>query len=540
MTSAAASLCYHHPDFTRLGPAGILEVDICVYGASPGGIMAAIQAARLNHSVVLLESGPRVGGMTTSGLGFTDIGNKAAVGGLAREFYRRVGRHYGEKEAWTFEPRIAEKTFNDWLLEAGVPVHCRQFVESVERTGPRLSALRTLGGLVVRARVFIDASYEGDLLNLAGCTHVIGREANTVYQETLNGAQVHDAHQFEAPVDPFVLPGEAGSGLLPGIESGLPVIGAGDHRIQAYCFRMCLTDDPTNRLPFPYPPHYDPRWYVLLERYFATGWRDVFSKFDRLRVRTKTDTNNHGAVSSDFVGQNHAWPGADYATRERIFQAHITYQQGLHWFLANSPAVPSEIRERYAHWGLCRDEFAETGGWPTQLYIREARRMVSDFIMTEHECRGARTAEDSIGLAAYTMDSHNCRRFAQAGSVRNEGDVQVHGFPPYPISYRAIIPKRGECENLLAPVCLSASHIAYGSIRMEPVFMILGQSAATAAHLALAEGGPLQAVPYPDLRMALQKDGQVLGWDRNHTVARHDLHVIESQPISRAAARTPH
>lgn len=505
-----------------------MDVDVCVYGASPGGITAAIQAAKLNHSVVLLEPGPRVGGMTTSGLGFTDIGNKAAVGGLAREFYQRVGRHYGEKEAWTFEPRVAEKVFRDWLLEAGVPVHCRQFIESVERTGARLTALRTIGGLVVRARMFIDAGYEGDLLKLAGCAHATGREANAVYQETLNGAQVHETHQFETPVDPFVTPGDAGSGLLPAIESGTPVLGAGDHRIQAYCFRMCLSDDPANRRPFARPADYDPRWYVLLERYFATGWRDVFSKFDRLRVRTKTDTNNHGAVSSDFIGQNHAWPGADYATRERIFQAHVSYQQGLQWFLANSPAVPADVREPYAQWGLCRDEFTDTGGWPTQLYIREARRLVGDQVMTEHECRGARTAGDAIGLAAYTMDSHNCRRFVQDGRVRNEGDVQVHGFPPYPISYRAIIPRTGECENLLVPVCLSASHIAYGSIRMEPVFMILGQSAATAAHLALAAGGPVQRVPYPDLRAALLKGGQVLAWDRNLPIARNDLHAIES------------
>ncbi len=528
MTTAAASLCYHHPDFAHLGPTGVTDADVCVYGASPGGIIAAIQAARLNHSVVLLEPGPRVGGMTTSGLGFTDIGNKAAVGGLAREFYRRVGRHYGEKEAWTFEPHVAEAVFREWLAEVGVPVYCRQYVESVERKGTRLTALRTLSGLVVRARMFIDAGYEGDLLDLAGCAHVIGREANNVYGETLNGAQIHETHQFEAPVDPFMIPGDAGSGLVPGIESGEPIVGTGDHRIQAYCFRMCLTDDPVNRIPFTRSANYDPRWYTMLERYFATGWRDIFSKFDRLRVRTKTDTNNHGAISTDFVGQNHAWPSADYATRERIFQAHVTYQQGLHWFLAHSPAVPAEIRERYAQWGLCRDEFTETGGWPTQLYIREARRLVSDYVMTEHECRGGRTAGDSIGLAAYTMDSHNCRRFVQAGSVRNEGDVQVHGFPPYPISYRAVIPRRGECENLLVPVCLSASHIAYGSIRMEPVFMILGQSAAAAAHLALAEGGSLQAVPYPDLRAVLQKGGQVLSWDRNQAIARHDLHAMES------------
>jgi hypothetical protein len=298
---------------------------------------------------------------------------------------------------------------------------------------------------------------------------------------------------------------------------------------------MCLTDDPGNRRPFVRPPGYDPRWYALLQRNLAAGWRDVFSKFDRLRVRTKTDTNNHGAVSTDFVGQNYTWPGGNFRAREELFQAHVTYQQGLHWFLANDSSVPKDVREIYSRWGLCHDEFPESGGWPTQLYVREARRMIGDYIMTEHECRGHRVVADAIGLAAYTMDSHNCRRFVQNGRspeesdcVLNEGDVQAHGFPPYPISYRAIIPKAAECENLLVPVCLSASHIAYGSIRMEPVFMILGQSAAVAADLALTESLPLQSVPYPDLRAALNKAGQVLSWEGPKSIARQDLHAIES------------
>jgi len=528
MSLPAFPHCYFHPDYARLGPTGTLDVDFCIYGASPAGITAAVQAAKLGRSVLLLEPGPRVGGMTASGLGNTDIGNKRAVGGLAREFYRRVGRQYGVEEAWTFEPHIAERVFSEWLREAGVRVLCRQFVHSVARDGARLTALRTLCGLIVRAPMFIDASYEGDLLALAGCGFAIGREANAVFGETLNGAQIHDTHQFDFEVDPFVVPADRSSGLLPGIESSEPVVGAGDSRMQAYCFRMCLTDEAGNRRPFERPKDYDPRWYVLLERYFAAGWRDVFSKFDRLRVRTKTDTNNHGAISTDFVGQNHEWPKADYAARERIYQAHVTYQQGLHWFMANSPTVPTEIREVYATWGLCRDEFTDTGGWPTQLYVREARRLNGEHIMTEHECRGTRQVSDSIGLAAYTMDSHNCRRFVAAGSVRNEGDVQAHGFPPYSISYRAIMPKRGECENLLVPVCLSASHIAYGSIRMEPVFMVLGQSAAIAAHLALEEAGPVQNVPYRDLQTALLNNHQILSWNAREPSDRSELHELES------------
>jgi hypothetical protein len=528
MSTSPLSPVYYHRDFDRLGLKEQLTADLCIYGGTPGGIVAAIHAAQLNRTVVLLEPGPKLGGMTSSGLGFTDIGNKSAVGGLAREFYRRLGRHYGTNEAWTFEPHVAEAVFEEWLHEAGVIVHCRQFLAGVEKDQTRITALRTVSGLVVRARMFIDTSYEGDLMAAAQIRHHVGREANSTYGETLNGSQVHETHQFELPVDPYVIPGQPESGVLRGIENEEPEIGAGDHRVQAYCFRMCLTDDPANRLPFARPVDYDPRWYIPLARYFAAGWRDVFTKFDRLRVRTKTDTNNHGAVSTDFIGQNYAWPTGDFPTRERIFQAHVNYQQGLHWFLANDPAVPGEIRSQYAQWGLCRDEFLETGGWPHQLYVREARRMVGDYVMTEHNCRGHQTAPDPIGLAAYTMDSHNCRRFVRDGHLLNEGDVQAHDFPPYPISYHAIIPRINECENLLVPVCLSASHIAYGSIRMEPVFMILGQSAATAAHLALSENAPVQAVPYADLRAALLHGGQVLAWDDLQAVTHQDLHAVEA------------
>lgn len=525
---ASSSLYYWKPSLLPAAAPDTQSVDICIYGGTAGGVIAAIQAAKFGHRVMLLESGPRIGGMTASGLGYTDIGNKAAIGGLAKEFYQRLGKAYGVPEAWTFEPHVAQRIFDEWVAEAGVTVRCREYLARVEKDGSRIRSLATSSGLVVRARMFIDASYEGDLMAAAGVRHAIGRESNTDYGETLNGAQIREKHQFEFPVDPYVTPGSPASGLLPGIEPGATVPGQGDHRIQAYCFRMCLTDDPSNRLPFSAPRDYDRSWYVLLERYFAQGWRDVFVKFDRLRVRTKTDTNNHGAVSTDFIGQNHAWPAATYAQREEIFQAHVRYQQGYHWFLANDPAVPPDVRERYVDWGLCRDEFTATGGWPHQLYVREARRLVSDYVMTEHECRGTRVVPDAIGLAAYTMDSHNCRRCVVDGWVRNEGDVQVHGFPPYPISFRSIIPRPSECDNLLVPVCLAASHIAYGSIRMEPVFMVLGQSAATAAHLAMDEDAPLSSLPYHDLRSALLRDGQVLQWS-NHDVPLTGEHVLHAQ-----------
>lgn len=503
-----------HLAYYRPAPAwegGELQADLCVYGGTSAGLAAAIAARRLGLSALVVEPAGQVGGMTAGGLSMTDIGNKRAIGGLAHEFYRRCGAHYGVAEEWRFEPRVAAQVFDAMLAEAQVPVYRRQFLAAVELDGRRIAGVRCESGLTVRARAFIDASYEGDLMARAGVSYAVGREANAQYGETLNGAQVRPTHQFDNPVDPYVRPGDPASGLLPGIEPGEPEQGAGDHRVQAYNFRLCLTRAPANRIPFARPAGYERAEYELLARYLATGWRELFRKFDPIRG-DKVDMNNHGALSSDFIGRNYAYPEAGYAERERIFQQHVTYQQGYMWFMANDPAVPPDIRAEWGAWGLAADEFAETGGWPHQLYVREARRMVGDYVMTEHDCRGHAAATDVVGLAAYTMDSHNCRRFVRGGRVLNEGDVQVAGFPPYPISYRAIVPRRGECENLLVPVCLSASHIAYGSIRMEPVFMILGQSAACAASLALVRGLAVQDVPYAELRPLLERAGQVLAW----------------------------
>ena len=507
------NLYYYRPS-SAPAEAQTLDADVCVYGATAAGVAAAVAATRLGRTAVLIEHGGAVGGMTAGGLSMTDIGNKRAIGGLSREFYRRCGAHYGETEEWRFEPHVASAVLADMLAESGVPVYMRQPLASVAMAGQRITSITTEGGLTVRARMFLDTSYEGDLMARAGVSYIVGREPNTHYNETLNGVQIHPTHQFDLPVDPYQTPGDPASGLLPGIESTpAEPPGTGDHRVQAYNFRLCLTRAPGNRIPFAQPAGYDRREYELLARYFATGWgAEVFRKFDPIRG-DKVDMNNHGGLSSDFIGRNYAYPEASYAERERIFQAHVTYQQGYMWFMANDPAVPTAIRERWAEWGLAADEFTATGGWPHQLYVREARRMLGDYVMTEHDCRGATAATDVVSLAAYTMDSHNCRRFVRDGRVWNEGDVQVAGFPPYPISYRAIVPRRGECENLLVPVCLSSSHIAYGSIRMEPVFMILGQSAAAAANLAIAEGCAVQEVPHSQLREQLLRDGQVLSWD---------------------------
>ena len=474
-------------------------------------MVAAVEAARRGLSVVLVAPEYRLGGMTSGGLGMTDIGAKDAIGGIAREFYQRVGRHYGVGMEWRFEPHVAEAVFEEWLEECGVRVFRGEFLEKIRWTGGRIEALRTISGLVVSAEAFVDASYEGDLMAAAGVSHTVGREGNAKYGERINGTQMHHGHQFLKIIDPYRVAGDPGSGLLPGIEPGDDPFrgGEGDHRIQAYNFRMCLTADPKLRLPFPRPEGYRAEDHELLRRVAASGWDEWFEKFDPIRGG-KTDTNNHGPVSTDFIGRNHLYPKGDYASRERIFQEHVTYQQGMMWTLANDPGIPAALRERFAKWGLCNDEFVSTGGWPTALYVRESRRMVSDRVMTEADCRHQRRAMDAIALGAYNMDSHNCRRLLVGGVLRNEGDVQ-EGVPgPYPISYRSIIPARGQAENLFVPFSLSASHVAFGSIRMEPVFMELAQASVVAASLCIEAGTASQNLPYRDLLPALREVGAVL------------------------------
>jgi hypothetical protein len=548
LTRCAAILCLAGASAnSEIAIAQTREYDIVVYGGTAGGVAAAVQGARMHKAVVLVEPGQHIGGLTSGGLGATDIGNKAAIGGISRDFYRRLGTHYadesswrfqkreaykegrraaGESEMWTFEPHVAEAILRAMLDEAKVPLLLHKRLDwkaGVRKTGGRIAAIRADDGTVVAGKMFIDATYEGDLMAKAGVSYTIGREANSQYGETLNGVQTAQAtkHQFLKPVDPYVKPGDPSSGLLPGIHAGAPGRdGEGDKRVQAYNFRMCLTDAPQNRLPFPKPAGYDPLRYELQLRYLHAGVWDAFCSNLPMPNR-KSDCNNCGAFSTDNIGMNYNYPEGDYATREKIFQEHVTYQKGLMWFLANDPRVPEHIREEIGRWGLCRDEFTETGGWPHQLYVREARRMIGDYVMTQHNCQGKTRADDSAGLAAYTMDSHNTQRYVKDGKAINEGDVQVGGFPPYPISYRSLVPKEIECTNLLVPVCLSATHIAYGSIRMEPVFMVLGQSAATAAALALDDGGTVQQVNYKQLRERLLADKQVLDWTRSSgTVSR--------------------
>jgi hypothetical protein len=494
--------------------------DVCVFGATSGGVVAAVEAAQEGLHVVLTDSGGHVGGMTTGGLGQTDIGNKAAIGGLAREFYRRVGQHYGTNEAWKFEPSVAEAVFQDMLREAGVTVYFHQRLASVNTNHARIESITMEDGTTFQSRIFIDASYEGDLMAKAGVSYVVGRESNATYHETLNGIRaITPKHQFSVAVDPYLRPGDSSSGLLPFIQDQPPgQAGEGDHSVQACNFRLCLTQNATNKLPIDPPAHYDPARYELLARYIealvAADKTPTLSQFLNINPvpNNKTDVNNNGGFSTDFIGENAGYAEGTYAGRARIRQEHEDYTRGFLHFLATSPRVPPELRAEMQSWGLCKDEFTDNGGWPSQLYIREARRMVSAYVMTENNCRNSIAVPDPVGLAAYTMDSHNCRRIVQNGRVENEGDVQVSGFPPYQISYRSIVPRQNECENLLVPVCLSASHIAYGSIRMEPVFMVLGQSAGIAAGLALEEKVALQKIKYNRLRLRLQAAGQILMW----------------------------
>jgi len=500
--------------------AAVVRADLVVYGATSAGIVAAVQARRMGRTAVILEPGGHLGGLSTGGLGQTDSGTTGAIKGIAGEFYRRVNGKYTGSTAtprFTFEPHVARAVFDDLLAESGVPVYLGMRLATVTKTAGRITQVVCENGQAFEGPMWMDASYEGDLMHRAGVAWTVGRESNATYGETLNGVQLRGGHQFNFPVDPYVTPGSPASGLLPGISATPPApTGTGDGLIQAYNYRMCLTRA-ADRIPFPRPAGYDVLRYELLLRYVQAGWAGPF--FTTHGVGNgKTDSNNNGAFSTDFIGANYAYPTTSYAARDSIAADHRTYQQGLMWFLANDPRLPASVRTSTAAWGLAADEFTATGGWPPQLYVREARRMLSAYVMTERNCRGQETVPDPVGLASYTMDSHNCQRVVVNGVVKNEGDVQVGVPGPYPVSFRSIVPTQGQCANLTVPVCLAASHIAYGSIRMEPVFMILGQSAATAAMLALADGTAVQAVPYDRLRSRLLADGQLLTWGTGELV----------------------
>jgi FAD dependent oxidoreductase len=487
------------------------KVDVCIYGATSAGVIAAYTAKKMGKSVLLIEPGQHLGGLSSGGLGQTDIGNKVAITGLSRDFYKRVGRHYGKPEQWTFEPHIAEEIFKQFIKEGEVDVLFGSQIIGIEKHGSKISAIeieRNTQSLSSRqfvyAAVFIDCSYEGDLLAKAGVSYTIGREPNSQYQETFNGVQLLDKHQFPEGVDPYVVPGNPTSGLAWGISStGLLPQGSGDKSIQAYNFRICLTNNPANRIPIQKPENYDSTKYLLLLRQIAITKPDSLN-WQLMHIAKmpnhKTDINNCGGFSSDMIGMNYDYAEADYKKRAEIFKTHVLYTKGWLYFIGHDSRIPRNLREEMLTWGYPSDEYGDNDHFTPQLYIREARRMVGAYVMTQHNCQGREIVNDDVGLAAYTMDSHNCQRIVVNGMVKNEGDVQVGGFGPYPVSYRSITPKETECTNLLVPVCLSASHIAYGSIRMEPVFMVLAQSAAVAASLAIDNHCSVQSIDIKKLQ----------------------------------------
>lgn len=536
------------------------EYDIVIYGGTSSGIAAAIQSSRMGKSVVLIEPSSRIGGLTTGGLGATDIGNKQVIGGISREFYQGIKKYYedpenwkwqkpeeyqqsrnkeGEDAMWTFEPSAALKVYETMMKPEKISVVYNQRLNrenGVKKQGKNIVEIEMESGEKYRGKMFIDATYEGDLMATAGVSYSVGRESNKEFGETLNGVQANDYsitlrgtvsrnsihHNFIDGVDPYIVKGDPSSGLLPFIVEGGPGIdGRGDKGIQAYCFRMTLTDHPENRIPFKKPENYTELEYELLFRNYEAAEGPIEEMYhygdplvpwiNSAMPNRKTDTNNQKGFSTDFIGQNWDYPEASYEEREKIIERHRSYQQGLMWTLAYHPRIPQKVRDKVSQWGTCKDEYEREDGWQQQLYVREARRMKSDYVMTQRNCEGFDVAEDPVGMAAYGMDSHQVQRYVDAnGYVQNEGNVEAHGFPPYPISYRSLIPKKEECSNLLVPVCVSSTHIAFGSIRMEPVFMILGQSAATAAALSIENGTDVHSLDYNSLKIRLLKDKQIL------------------------------
>jgi hypothetical protein len=522
------------------------HADIIIYGGTPAAVIAAVQAKKMGKHVIVVSPDKHLGGLSSGGLGFTDTGNKEVIGGLAREFYHGIFEHYqkddswkwqkkeeygnkgqgtpamdgNERTMWIFEPHAAEQVFEDFVKENEIEVLRDEWLDrekGVKLDNGQITSITTLSGKTFKGKMFIDATYEGDLMAAAGVSYTVGREANSQYNEEWNGVQtgvLHHDHHFKSDIDPYKIPGDSSSGLLPLISPDDPgVKGEADKRVQAYCFRMCLTNDPDNRVPFPKPEGYDSSRYELLIRVFNSGWRELFNKFDMI-PNWKTDTNNHGPVSTDNIGMNYDYPDASYERRREIIKEHETYQKGLMYFMATDPRIPQDLQKELNKWGLAKDEFTDNGNWPTQIYVREARRMVSDYVMTENEVLSKKPVPNPVGMGSYTLDSHNTQRYIKPdGFVQNEGDIGVKTPKPYAISYGAIVPKESQCTNLLVPVCISSSHIAFGSIRMEPVFMILGESAATAASIAIDQKVSVQKVNYEELKKELLNQKQRLTLD---------------------------
>ncbi len=518
--------------------------DVIIYGGTPAAITTAVQISKMGKSVIIVSPDKHLGGMSSSGLGFTDTGDKSVIGGLSREFYQRIYTYYQKSEIWKFqkkddygnkgqgtpaidgenktmwifEPNIAEKVFEDFIKENHIKVYRDEWLDrknGVKKEDNKIISFKTLSGKTFKGKIFIDNTYEGDLMAASGVKYFVGRESNKIYNENHNGNQLgvfDHKHNFKHyKISPYINPKESNSGILPYISNENPgKKGGGDQRIQAYCFRMCLTKKEGNKIPFEKPEGYDPLQFELLARLYKDGWEETFEKFDPI-PNLKTDVNNHGPFSTDYIGMNYDYPEASYARRKVIIKDHKNYQKGLLYFISTDPRVPKEVQKEMQQWGLAKDEFKDNNNWPYQLYIREARRMIGEYIMTEHEILSEKNVTEPIGMGSYGMDSHNTQRYiTPKGYTQNEGDVGVSVSKPYAISLGAIVPKKEECSNLLVPVALSSSHIAYGSIRMEPVFMILGQSAGIVAVMAIEKDIDISDLNYKDIKPKLIEAGQIL------------------------------
>ncbi|WP_282180346.1 FAD-dependent oxidoreductase [Maribacter stanieri] len=522
-----------------------LDADVVIYGGTSAAIASAVQLVRMNKPVLIVCPDKHIGGLSSSGLGFTDLGNKEVIGGISKEFYQEVYKHYQNKDAWnwqpreeygnegqgttaiddefktmwTFEPHVAEQIFEDFIRENNITIHRDKWLDrekGVKVANGKITSIAMLDGTIYKAKIFIDATYEGDLMAAAGVNYHVGREANSVYNEQWNGVQkgvYHHSHNFqELNISPYIIPGDSTSGVLPRIATGrIGENGSGDNGVQAYNYRLCTTNAEGNIVPFEKPENYDPAQYELLRRIFKGGRHSMFG--GGKIPNKKRDVNNVGPFSSDNIGMNYEYPEASYEKRKEILKEHIDYHKGLLYFWGHDESVPERFRTSIKKWGLAKDEFTDNGHWPYQIYVREARRMIGEFVMTDNEILGKSKVLKPIGMGSYAMDSHNVQRYiTKEGYVQNEGDLGIEPAAPYQIHLGTILPKQEECRNLLVPAAVSSSHIAFGSIRMEPVFMILGQSAGTLAGMAINEDQEIHEVDYDSLKNKLLKDGQVLSY----------------------------
>jgi hypothetical protein len=521
------------------------KADVIVYGGTSAAVTTAVQVSRMGKSVIIVSPDKHLGGLSSSGLGFTDTGNKEVIGGLAREFYQLLYQHYMKPESWNwqkqseygnkgqgnpaidgenrtmwiFEPHVAEEAFEQMIKANNIKVFREELLDrekGVVKEDGKIISIATLSGKLFKAKIFVDATYEGDLMASAGVKYTVGREANSVYGETWNGVQkgvFHHGHYFKDKIDPYKIPGDPTSGLLPRISKETPgENGTGDNKIQAYCFRLCLTQNVNNQVPITKPEGYDSTQYELLARLAVTRWDEFFGKYDPI-PNLKTDVNNHGPMSFDNIGMNWDYPDATYERRREIIKEHVLYQKGILYFMATDKRIPEKVRVTMNKWGYAKDEFTDNGNWPYNIYVRESRRMLGEYVMTENDVLVKRPVPHPVGMGSYTMDSHNVQRYVTSeGYVQNEGDLGVKAPKPYQIDLGSIMPKREDCINLLVPVCVSSTHIAFGSIRMEPVFMILGQTAGTLASMAIDKRKTIYDLTYDEINTKLEADGQILNY----------------------------